>query len=153
MWVIYRFKMWPLWLCMSAKYAINILSEMHVPINLRFEQRNETGISVGIPLKAIHSPLILWQNILLLEYTSFWALFPCRFSSKVMDKNEMLCIYARSVRIGHTFLHVSPFRSIYKSLLFPYQYLELESTVCSVLANLWYYALLITTVIRIILTQ
>lgn len=56
---------------MSAKYAIDILSEVRVPINLLFEQRNETGISAGIPLKAIHSPLTLCQNTLLLEYTSF----------------------------------------------------------------------------------
>lgn len=60
---------------MSEKYAISILSEVHVPVNLLFEQRNEAGISAIMPLKAIRSPLILGQYILLLEYTSMSA-FP-----------------------------------------------------------------------------
>lgn len=91
-----------------------------------FEQRNETGFSADIPLKAIHSPIILCQHILVLEYTAFWALFPCRLSSKIMDKNERLCIHTYgSVGTRHTLFHVSHVHSIYKSTLFPYQSLGL----------------------------
>lgn len=44
---------------------------VHGAINLLFEQRKESGISADIPLGAIHSPLTLCQNILLLECMSF----------------------------------------------------------------------------------
>lgn len=65
----------------------------------------------------------------------------------------MLFIYARSVGTGHT-LCVSLLSTVFTNLFFfPYQYVGLESTVCGVLANLWYYAFLITTVVRIIVTK
>lgn len=98
-----QIKTWPLWLCMSAKYAVNVLSEVHVPMNLLFDQKNKTGISAGIPLRAIHSPLNSCQNIVVLKYLYSRAFFLCRFSSKVVFKNEMLFIHAGSVGQGTHF--------------------------------------------------
>lgn len=89
---------------MSVRYVINILSEVHLPINLLFEQRNKTRISACIPVRASHGPFTPCQNSLILH------LFPCRFSSNVMEKHhgeeyhEMLCTYVGSLGTGHPLL-------------------------------------------------
>lgn len=118
---------------------------VHMPINLLFEQRKETRICADIQLRGVHSPLTLC--ILGLENTSLWALLPWRLSSQVRDSNEMLCLHAGLVGTGHTLLHVP--LTVFTNI-FPYWSLGLESTVCSVFANLWYCTFLITAGVRII---
>lgn len=140
MWVICRFKMWPL-AVHDCKGCHEHPQWVRRAINLLFEQRKESGIRADTPLGAIHRPLTLCQNILLLECMSFWALLPWRLSSQVRDNNEMFCLHAGLEGTGHTLLHVS---LMVFTNLFSYWSLGLESTVCSVFANLWYYTFLIT---------
>lgn len=137
--------------------AVNVCRIYHkhpqwvcVPLNLLLEQRKETRISADISPRAIHSPLTLCQNTLLLEYSSFWALLPWRLSSQVRDMNEMLCLHAGLVGTGHTLLCVclTAFTNN-----FPYWSLGLESKWCSVFADLWYCTFLITAGVRIIEKQ